>query len=169
MMIPLFRFLICSGCFFSFLLCDCVSKSTTKQSGSMGNKEVKELSTDDLNVAILYFVNVYRKSIGRAPIQPNSLESEIALQHSTRMARGIIPFGHDGFAARIRAIEKQIGPSQENAENVAFGKMTAREVVDAWLHSPIHRRNIEGNFLLTGVGCAKSNKGVLYYTEIFTR
>jgi hypothetical protein len=36
------------------------------------------------------------------------------------------------------------------------GPMGAREVVDGWLHSPGHRRNIEGDFRLTGIGLAEA-------------
>ena len=34
----------------------------------------------------------------------------------------------------------------EVGENVAAGQMTAREVVDGWLNSPGHKKNIEGRF-----------------------
>jgi len=168
-MTQLIRAIFCSSLIFSFLLTNCAKKTTTPASGSLGKNEVSNLSTDDMSVAILYFVNTYRKSIGRVPVQPNHYESEVALQHSVRMARKITPFGHAGFESRIKAIEKQLGPMQATAENVAYGQMTAREVVDSWLQSPAHRKNIEGNYVLTGIGCAKSNTGVIYYTEIFTR
>jgi uncharacterized protein YkwD len=153
----------------SFLFMNCAKRPVPSQNGSLSNTEVRKLSTDDIGVAILYYVNLYRKSIGRVPIQPNSFESEVALQQSIRMAKGLTPFGHDGFASRIRSIEKQLGPMRSTAENVAMGQMTAREVVDVWLRSPSHRKNIEGNFVLSGIGCAKNAHGVIYYTEIFTR
>jgi len=47
--------------------------------------------------------------------------------------------------------------------------MTAREVVDGWLHSPGHKRNIEGDFIFTGIGHARDKKGDIYFTQIFSR
>jgi uncharacterized protein YkwD len=155
--------------FCSMLTMNCANRPAPANTGSLSKNEIKKLSTDDISVAILYYVNLYRKSIGRVPIQPNSFESEVAMQHSIRMAKGLIPFGHEGFPSRIRMIEKQLGPMQSTAENVAMGQMTAREVVDTWLRSPSHRKNIEGNFILSGIGCARNTQGVIYYTEIFTR
>jgi uncharacterized protein YkwD len=62
-----------------------------------------------------------------------------------------------------------MGPITVVAENVASGQMSAREVVDGWLNSPGHRRNIEGNFKLTGIGLARGSRGMIYFTQIFTR
>jgi uncharacterized protein YkwD len=47
--------------------------------------------------------------------------------------------------------------------------MSAREVVDGWLHSPGHRRNIEGDFKLTGIGLAFGHNGNIFFTQIFTK
>ena len=85
------------------------------------------------------------------------------------MLSGKSPFGHDGFRQRIDRINKEMGPLHVAAENVASGPMTAREVVDGWLNSPGHRRNIEGNFKLTGIGLATGSGGMIYFTQIFIR
>jgi uncharacterized protein YkwD len=55
------------------------------------------------------------------------------------------------------------------AENVAFGSSTAKEVVDGWLNSPGHKKNIEGNYKLTGIGVARDQQAKLYFTQIFAR
>ncbi len=47
--------------------------------------------------------------------------------------------------------------------------MDAREVVDGWLHSPGHRRNIMGDFRLTGIGVAEAANGMIYFTQIFVK
>jgi len=41
--------------------------------------------------------------------------------------------------------------------------------VDGWLNSPGHKKNIEGNFTLTGIGYARDHKGNIYFTQIFSR
>ena len=83
------------------------------------------------------------------------------------MATKKIPFGHDGFDARMKGITQQLKNATGWAENVAYGPNTAKDVVDMWLHSPGHKKNIEGNYNLTGIGIEKSADGETYYTQIF--
>ena len=118
---------------------------------------------------ILQYVNLDRKAKGLVPLKLNDTESSVALQHSKNMASGKTPFGHEGLDARAKTIRSQVGEVSSAGENVAYGQMTAREVVDGWLHSPGHKKNIERDFLLTGIGCSQDKKGMIYYTQIFTK
>jgi uncharacterized protein YkwD len=117
---------------------------------------------------ILKYVNEDRKTQGLSPLQMNDLESSLAAKHSLDMSLGKVKFGHDGFNKRAKTIQKALG-SAEIGENVAEGSMTAHEVVDGWLHSSGHKKNIEGNFTLTGIGYAADKKGNIYFTQIFSR
>jgi len=130
--------------------------------------DFKEPVTDSMEIQILQFVNEDRKQHGLAILQLNSMESSLAARHSHDMASGKVKFGHDGFNARARTIQKSLG-SMEVGENVASGPMTAREVVDGWLKSPGHKKNIEGDFTLTGIGYARDKKGDIYFTQIFSK
>ena len=118
---------------------------------------------------ILNYVNADRGKQGLAPLKLNEVESSIALKHSRDMAKGKVPFGHTGLNARAKAIRKALGEISSVGENVASGPMNAREVVEGWLNSPGHKRNIEGNFTLTGIGYAPDGKGNIFFTQIFTR
>ena len=118
---------------------------------------------------ILRLVNRHRQSLGLKPLQLDGFESSIAAGHSRDMATGRTAFGHDGFKDRVKRIRKRNPGIRVSAENVAMGQMSAGEVVDGWLHSPGHRRNIEGDFKLTGIGLARSRRGQIYFTQIFTR
>jgi uncharacterized protein YkwD len=118
---------------------------------------------------IFGLINEHRRDKGLAPLRWSQLESSLATKHSSGMASGRVPFSHDGFQKRIQEISKQLGPVSASAENVAYGPSQARELVSLWLNSPEHRRNIEGDYALTGLGHARSAAGAYYYTEIFTR
>jgi uncharacterized protein YkwD len=122
-----------------------------------------------MSADILRYVNQHRRSIGLKPLQANSFISSVALEHSRNMLSGKTRFGHDGLRQRIERIGKRLGPVSIGAENVASGPMSAREVVDGWLHSPGHRKNIEGDFKLTGIGLASKSNGMIYFTQIFVR
>ncbi len=122
-----------------------------------------------MSAEILRLVNQHRRAIGRPPLQANSFISSVALEHSRDMLSGKTPFGHDGFRNRIDRIREKLGPMHVVAENVASGPMSAREVVEGWLHSPGHRRNIEGDFRLTGIGLAFGRDGNIFFTQIFAK
>ncbi len=123
---------------------------------------------DAMQTEILQFVNDDRKQHNLRLLEINTVESGLALKHSEDMASGKSTFGHEGFNSRAKTIQKELGGT-EIGENVAFGNMTAREVVDGWLKSPGHKKNIEGNFVLTGIGYARDLKGDIYFTQIFSR
>ena len=116
---------------------------------------------------ILVYVNMHRDSMDLPPLKMNDDISKAALSHSNNMATGKLPLGHDGFETRMGALLKTLKPANAAAENVADGKVNARQVVDLWLHSPGHRKNIEGNYNITGIGIAKADDGKLYFTQIF--
>jgi len=116
---------------------------------------------------ILYYVNQYRESKGLPALEMNDIISEQAEMHSRNMAKKAVPFSHDGFESRIQKITTQLGQFKSSAENVAYGELSAKEVVDIWLKSPGHRKNIEGNYAITGIGTAVSKDGTIYFTQIF--
>ena len=120
-----------------------------------------------MNEQILKLVNEHRKSIGKGALQMTDAASAQALQHSIDMMKGRTPFGHEGFDNRVDAVKKTIGFINAAAENVAYGQMSAEEVVDGWLHSPGHKTNIEGDYNLTGIGISQNSNGVIYFTQIF--
>lgn len=128
-----------------------------------------EYSGGTMENSILYYVNRHRQSRGQNALKLNKVESDVAAQHSRDMASGRVEFGHGGMPSRKQQINKRLGPVSAIGENVAYGQTSAKEVVDAWLQSPGHRRNIEGNFMLTGIGLARDRRGLIYYTQIFTR
>jgi uncharacterized protein YkwD len=126
-------------------------------------------STAAISREILFFVNEFRRSKGLPALLGDSYISSVALGHSRDMLTGKSPFGHDGFRQRIDRISGKLGRLHVAAENVASGPMDAREVVDGWLHSPGHRRNIIGDFRLTGIGVAEAANGMIYFTQIFVK
>jgi len=56
------------------------------------------------------------------------------------------------------------------AENVALGYLNAETVVEGWMNSTGHRRNIlDREVVETGIGIARSSAGGLYYCQVFGR
>lgn len=119
------------------------------------------------NEEILYFVNQFRQSQGEGPLTMNKDMVETAAIHSEAMAEGKVPFGHDNFDLRYKYVAAKLGGVDAFAENVAMGNLDARQVVDGWAHSPMHRKNMLGNYNLTGIATAVSSNGQIYFTQIF--
>ena len=115
---------------------------------------------------ILQLINQYRKSIGKSELKANDVIEQEAYKHSFNMAHGKVPFSHDGFDGRYKRVQKKLGVGSA-AENVAYGYKTAQDVVNGWLTSPGHKKNIEGDYFLTGIGIALSDDGTPYYTQFF--
>lgn len=118
---------------------------------------------------VLVHINQYRQQHGLAKLAMDQNLVREAKQHSTDMASHRMPFGHQGFATRINHAHTQIKNSGAGAENVAYNYKDARTVVQQWVLSPGHKRNIVGNYNLTGIGIARDKQGKLYYTQLFLR
>lgn len=118
---------------------------------------------------ILYYVNAYRVKHHLPPLTMVNVISEEAAKHSRDMASHAMPFGHNEFNGRIKRLYKQINDCNGGAENVAYYRLDAKKLVEQWVASPGHRRNIEGGYNLTGIGIAHGKEGWAYYTQIFLR
>ncbi|MCX6597278.1 MAG: CAP domain-containing protein [Acidobacteria bacterium] len=123
-----------------------------------------------LEAAVAELVNEYRESAGFARLRLEEEISAIARERSRRMAAGLTPLGHNGFSLRAQAARLAIGPISRISENTARNRgyaNPAQRAFDGWLISPTHRKNLDGDFLVTGVGMARSTQGEFFLTQIF--
>ena len=90
------------------------------------------------------------------------------MDHSVSMAQKLVGFGHGGFDVRKDNIINNL-PAVAVAENVAFGQTTAQQVVQAWINSPGHRQNIEGDYDCTGLSVQYDADNRPYYTSMFAK
>lgn len=127
------------------------------------------LASDDAHMQqmILHYVNVYRAKHHLPPLKLSAAASQEAAYHSQAMANKTTPFGHAHFNDRIKRLYKKFEHCRGGAENVAYYRANAKRLVDGWIASPGHRRNIEGHYNLTGIGIAHGKPGWAYFTQIF--
>jgi uncharacterized protein YkwD len=128
------------------------------------------LKPRDLEKSVFEQVNRYRSALGLSKLNLNAEISKQARIHSQNMARGKVPFSHNGFKRRVNAVSSIRYRSA--AENVAFNQgynEPANEAIVGWLTSPGHLQNIKGNYNLTGIGVATNQQGEIYFTQIFFR
>jgi uncharacterized protein YkwD len=135
--------------------------------GSNTYAAVHTESDTNIQNAVLFYINQYRQQHGLAKLKMDNHMVIQAKQHSQDMANHRMPFGHTDFGKRIAKLRSQIKNTGGGAENVAYNYKTAQIVVSQWVRSPGHKRNIVGNYNLTGIGVARDKQGKLYYTQIF--
>jgi uncharacterized protein YkwD len=114
-------------------------------------------------------VSEFRRAHGLKPLTLDPRISAEAREHSAEMARSGKTISHRGFNQRLEDIRKKI-PYRAAAENVAAAaghEDPARTVVEGWKNSLEHRKNMLGNFSVTGIGVAESNNGTYFFTQIF--
>lgn len=146
----------------------CTGAKTVVVSGSDENR-LNHFDPSVWTSDILHYVNEYRKKKNLSALQLLAVANEQATTHSRNMALKKTPFSHNGFEERMAAISKSEGTMRAAAENVAYGQLSAEEVVKGWVNSPGHRKNIEGNYTLTGIGVYRDAKGVVFFTQLFMR
>ena len=148
----------------------------------------------DLEQHVHRLVNEHRVSQGLKPLTFNSEISAIARRHSQDMATGRVGYGHEGFETRRQAVATTT-PLHSFGENVAWSRASgvdgmlgegpqhgregiisrsqgavANYIVEGWLSSPPHRKNIESpDYELAGVGVAQGPGGEYYFTQLFVR
>lgn len=97
--------------------------------------------------------------------------NDLAKSHSQKMAKGLVPFGHDGFEKRGAAI-KAYQRHSSFGENVAYNylpKDPCKTALEGWMQSKGHRDNILGDFNETGIGISVSPDGRYYFTQLFAK
>lgn len=114
--------------------------------------------------------NQQRQAAGLPALTVDSSVTAAAAQHSADQAErnSTGHTGSDGSSAgdRVRANGGSFGTW---GENVAAGYDSAYEVVEGWMNSPGHRRNIlNPSFTRIGVAAATSADGTLYWTMVLT-
>jgi len=150
-----------------FTMMSCSSDSTedlTVPTGAIVQKY--DYRADEVELADL--INDHRASLGLNPLQTINHISYKAEEHNEYMIAKK-ELNHDLFAARSQNIIQLLGAVKVN-ENVAYNYSSPEAVLNAWLHSPGHKANIEGNFTHFGISIREDAvTGKKYYTNIFMK
>ncbi|WP_306215370.1 CAP domain-containing protein [Actinoplanes sp. RD1] len=126
------------------------------------------VSTSTLQTQVANLSNAQRVKAGCKALPVNSQLLFAARGHSKYMAT-TGNFSHTGarnssFITRVKAA----GYTAPRSENIAWGYRSAAEVVNAWMKSPGHRKNLlDCGAKSFAVGVIYSANGTPYYTQEF--
>lgn len=115
-------------------------------------------------------INDYRISIGLKPLEKANLLSWESEKHDEYMITNNV-VSHLGFETRFETIMKGLGAIKVG-ENIALSNKTAtsKAILNAWLASPEHKKNIEGDYTHFGIAIKENPiTGQKYYTNIFAK
>ena len=115
---------------------------------------------------VVRLVNLERAKYGLAALKVNDLAvkgAEIRAKEITGLFSHTRPNGTSCFT-----VCKELGISYRSAgENIAYGQRTPQQVVNGWMNSEGHRKNIlSASFTSIGVGCYRQGN-TLYWSQLF--
>ncbi len=117
-------------------------------------------------------INRFRTTEGLAPLAPHAGLELLALEHSREMARSR-DLSHDGFRGRSTAGEGRYGLVWMT-ENVMWGvgyeeAGLPERIVQDWIDSPGHRKNLLRANEYIGIGVARDPDGSVWATQLSAR
>lgn len=153
--------------FLSIFLISCSTDSSDDLSQTYdSNMIIPETKT--FEIEIMELINAHRISLGLNTLQNNGVIKGQAYSHTEYMMLNN-NISHDNFHSRSGYLINNFNASIVS-ENVAYGFTTAESVVNAWLNSPGHKVNIEGNYTYFDISAElDEDTNRWYFTNIFVK
>lgn len=153
--------------FCAISLTSCSKESIAEIETADMSAKVAPFAYTSFEVEVLQLVNDYRVENGLSELDYLDAVSWQAESHNAHMV-ALNEVCHDDFGERYSALVSSVN-AKAVSENVAYGYRTAEAVVNAWIKSEGHRKNLEGNFTHFGISISKNPDGKYYFTNIFVR
>lgn len=139
--------------------------------GSVDNSTetlVTNYSYNDSELLTLQLINEYRLSVGLNALEKVNHISSKCEEHNVYMIENNV-VNHNDFVERSQNITSVLG-AKKVGENVAYNYKTPEAALRAWLESPGHKANIEGDYTHFGISVTTdAATGKKYYTNIFAK
>jgi len=160
----MFRALLPLAIVFTMVSCS----SDSSESSSSDKKVVTTYNYNETESKLVTLINNYRQSIGLNTLEVINHISYKSEEHNEYMIENKV-VNHDYFQQRSDNLMEVLG-AERVGENVAYNYLTAESVLNAWLNSPSHKANIEGDFTHFGVSVTTDPEtGRKYYTNMFIK
>lgn len=151
---------------FIFMLVSC--SPNTSEEVKVDEKQVMNYDYNANETELARLINEHRVSIGLNELEIINHISFKSEEHNDYMITNNV-VDHAYFQERSDNIIRVLGAVKVN-ENVAYNFITPQSALNAWLNSPGHRANIEGDFTYFGISVTESPEtGKKYYTNIFIK
>ncbi|MDB9755962.1 CAP domain-containing protein [Winogradskyella sp.] len=120
-----------------------------------------------IEIEIMELINAHRINRGLSALQNHNTVKAVASTHTEYMI-AVNDVSHDNFFLRKESLQANAAANIVS-ENVAYGFSSAPSVVNAWLNSPNHKDNIEGDYTDFDISAEQNNEGKWYFTNMFIK
>jgi len=168
MKVTIFRPLSIIALLIAFASCSSESTDESSQGNTSSNYTINNNYTySQIESDVADLVNEYRVSKGLNPLERINHISNVSEGHDEYMI-SINTLTHALFAQREENLKSTLG-AVTVGENLAYNYSTAQSVVTAWINSPAHKANMEGNYTHFGIAVKTNSEGKMYFTNMFIR
>ena len=168
MRVTIFRPVSIIALLITFASCSTESADATPQAETSSNYTINNNYTySQIENDVADLVNQYRISKGLNPLEKINHISNVSEGHDEYMI-SINTLTHALFAQREENLRTTLG-AVAVGENIAYNYSTAQSVVTAWINSPAHKANMEGDYTHFGIAVKTNPEGKMYFTNMFIR
>jgi uncharacterized protein YkwD len=160
----MFRALLPLAIVFTMVSCS----SDSSEASSTDKKIVTTYNYNETETKLVTLINNYRQSIGLNTLEVINHISYKSEEHNKYMIDNKV-VNHDYFYDRSQNLIHVLG-AETVGENIAYNYLTAESAFNAWMNSPAHKANIEGDFTHIGISVTTDPAtGRKYYTNMFMK
>ena len=160
----MFRALLPIAIVFTMVSCS----SDSSETASSDREVVTTYNYNETELKIVTLINNYRQSIGLNTLEVINHISYKSEEHNFYMIDNNV-VNHDYFQQRADNLIKVLG-AEKVGENIAYNYLTAESAFAAWMNSPAHKANMEGDYTHLGISVTTNPEtGRKYYTNMFIK
>lgn len=160
----MFRALLPLAILFTMVSCS----SDSSEAAAEDKQVVTTYNYNETESKLITLINDYRQSKGLNPLTIINHISYKSEEHNFYMIDNNV-VNHDYFQQRSDNLVRVLG-AEKVGENIAYNYQTAESAMSAWLNSPSHKANIEGDYTHLGISVTiNPDNGKKYYTNMFIK
>jgi len=149
-----------------FTMVSCSSDQT--EDSSTQRQVVTSYNYNQTELKLVTLINEHRASLGLNTLEVINHISYKSEEHNVYMIDNKV-VNHDYFQQRSNNLVQVLG-AEKVGENIAYNYQTADSAMAAWLASPAHKANIEGDYTHLGISVTIDQAtGKKYYTNMFMK
>jgi uncharacterized protein YkwD len=160
----MFRALLPLAIVFTMVSCS----SDSSEGSSTESKIVTSYNYNEVELKLVTLINNHRANMGLNTLEVINHISFKSEEHNLYMIDNNV-VNHDYFQQRSNNLVQVLG-AERVGENVAYNYQNAESAMAAWLNSPAHKANMEGDYTHLGISVTvDAATGKKYYTNMFMK
>lgn len=138
------------------------------RSGPREDPSIVRTKSEEIEI-FLNYTNKYRLKNNLNTLEFSEELSQIAEVHNNDMMEGKTAVGHEGFKERCSLIGKKFVRASENCAMYVGPREHLLTLFENLCRSPVHNKNLLGDFDTIGVALGKNEENMWYVTQFFVR